>query len=40
MALQFTTADQRYQWLNNALGVVISEFDERAGRALWRAFLP
>jgi Protein of unknown function (DUF3237) len=40
MAMQFTTADQRYQWMNTALGVVISEFDERAGRAHWRAFLP
>jgi Protein of unknown function (DUF3237) len=40
MAMQFTTADQRYQWMNTALGVVISEFDERAGRARWRAFLP
>ena len=40
MALQFTTTDQRYQWLNSALGVLVSEFDERAGRALWRAFVP
>jgi hypothetical protein len=40
MAMQFTTTDQRYQWLNTALAVVVSAFDERAGRALWRAFLP
>jgi len=40
MAMQFTTTDQRYQWMNTALGVVVSEFDERAGRARWQAFLP
>jgi hypothetical protein len=39
MAVQFTTTDQRYQWLNTTLGVVVSEFDENAGRALWRAFV-
>ena len=38
MAVQFTTTDRRYQWLNTTLGVVISEFDERAGRARWQAF--
>ncbi len=40
MAVQFTTTDRRYQWLNTTLGVVVSEFDEHAGRALWRAFVP
>jgi len=40
MAVQFTTTDRRYQWLNTALGVVVSEFDERAGRAPWRTFIP
>jgi len=40
MAVQFTTTDRRYQWLNTTLGVVVSEFDERAGRALWHAFVP
>jgi hypothetical protein len=40
MAMQFTTTDPRYQWLNTTLGVVVCEFDERAGRALWRVFLP
>jgi len=40
MAMQLTTTDPRYQWLNTSLAVVVSEFDERAGRALWRAFLP
>jgi len=40
MAMQFTTTDPRYQWLNTTLGVVVSEFDDRAGRALWRVFIP
>jgi hypothetical protein len=40
MAVQFTTTDRRYQWLNTTLGVLVSEFDERAGRALWHAFAP
>ena len=40
MAMQFTTTDRRYQWLNTTLGVAVSEFDERAGRALWQAFVP
>jgi hypothetical protein len=39
MAMQFTTTDRRYQWLNTILGVVVSEFDERAGRARWQAFV-
>jgi hypothetical protein len=38
MAVQFTTTDRRYQWLNTTLGVMVSEFDERAGRARWQAF--
>jgi hypothetical protein len=40
MAMQFTTTDPRYQWLNSTLGVTVSEFDERAGRGLWHAFVP
>ena len=40
MAMQFTTTDPRYQWLNSTLGVVVSEFDELAGRAHWHAFVP
>ena len=40
MAIQFTTTDRRYQWLNTTLGVAVSELDKRAGRALWRAFIP
>src|SRR6266852_6313813 len=40
MAVQFTTTDGRSQWLNPTLGVVVSPFDARAGRALWHAFVP
>lgn len=40
MAVQFTTTDRRYRWLNTTLGVLVSEFDERAGCALWHAFVP
>ncbi len=40
MAVQFQTTDQRYKWLNTTLGVLVSEFDEQASRALWRAFVP
>jgi hypothetical protein len=40
MAVQFTTTDQQYQWLNTTLGVLVSEFDEQASRGLWRAFVP
>jgi hypothetical protein len=40
MAVQFQTTDQRYQWLNTTLGVLVSEFDERAGLARWQAFVP
>ncbi len=40
MGVQFTTTDPRYQWLNSTLGVLVSEFDERTGRALWHAFVP
>src|SRR5215467_2920696 len=39
MAIQLTTTDQRYQWLNTTLGVAVSEFDERTGRALWHVFV-
>ena len=38
-ALQFYTEDQRYAWLNTALGVWEGEFDEIAGRATYRAFI-
>jgi hypothetical protein len=38
-ALQFATEDERYQWLNRALGLWEGEFDEEAGRANYRAYV-
>lgn len=38
MALQFHTNDERYRWLNTALGVWEGEFDEETGRARYRAY--
>ena len=34
------TADERYQWMNTALGVLVSEFDESVGRAHWWIYAP
>ncbi|MFQ5908240.1 MAG: DUF3237 family protein [Thermoplasmata archaeon] len=39
MALQFSTEDERYDWLNDSFGVWFGEFDERVGRAHYRAYL-
>jgi len=38
-ALQFHAEDKRYEWLNTALGVWEGEFDEIAGKAVYRAFI-
>ncbi|HKZ85216.1 MAG TPA: DUF3237 family protein [Anaerolineae bacterium] len=38
MALQFSTQDERYIWLNTALGVWEGQFDEQAGRARYHAY--
>lgn len=40
MGIQFQTKDERYEWLNSSLGVLVSRFDEQAGRALWHIYLP
>lgn len=40
MAVQLTSPDERYQWLNTSLGLLTSHFDERAGRAHWEVFIP
>jgi len=37
-ALQFSTEDSRYQWLNTTLGVWEGEFDEELGRARYNAY--
>jgi hypothetical protein len=39
MALQFSTNDARYTWLNSSLGIWEGEFDEKAGRASYRAYV-
>jgi hypothetical protein len=40
MALTCTTEDARYGWLTRVLGVMEGEFDEKAGRATWRVYVP
>jgi hypothetical protein len=40
MAVQFKTANERYAWLNNILGVLVSRFDEASGSALWQVHIP
>ncbi len=38
MALQFSTTDERYHWLNTTLGVWEGEFDENTAQAHYRAY--
>jgi alkylmercury lyase len=38
MALQFSTTDGRYRWLNTTLGVWEGEFDEQTAEARYRAY--
>jgi alkylmercury lyase len=38
MALQFSTSDERYLWLNTTLGVWEGEFDENTAHAHYRAY--
>ena len=37
--LRFESEDERYRWLENALGVWEGEFDAEAHRARYRAYL-
>jgi Protein of unknown function (DUF3237) len=39
MTVQFSTNDQRYNWLNTAFGFWEGEFDEKAGRANYRGYI-
>jgi Protein of unknown function (DUF3237) len=39
MAVQFSTKDERYRWLNTSFGFWEGEFDEKAGRASYRGYL-
>jgi len=40
MGVQFSTDDERYQWLNTTLGLLMSDFDESANRGIWRVYVP
>jgi hypothetical protein len=40
LTLVFGTEDPRYAWLTTVLGLVEGEFDEKAGRATWEAYMP
>ena len=40
MWVQFSTDDERYQWLNTTLGLLMSDFDESANRGIWRVYVP
>lgn len=40
MSIQFKTTDERYEWLNSTLGSVTSEFDDSAGKAVWKVLVP
>jgi hypothetical protein len=39
MAVQFSTNDQRYSWLNTSFGFWEGEFDEKTGRASYRGYI-
>jgi Protein of unknown function (DUF3237) len=39
MAVQFSTSDERYSWLNTAFGFWEGEFDEKTGRASYRGYI-
>lgn len=38
MALQLSTDDERYSWLNQTLSIWVGEFDENEGRSHYRAY--
>ena len=40
LILSFGTEDTRYAWLRKVLGMVEGDFDEKAGRATWRVYVP
>ena len=40
MTIVFSTEETRFDWLTKVLGVMEGEFDEHAGRATWRVYLP
>ena len=40
LTLSFGTEDARYAWLRKVLGTMEGDFDEKAGRATWRVYVP
>ena len=40
MTIVFGTEETRFDWLTKVLGVMEGEFDEHAGRGIWRVYLP
>jgi hypothetical protein len=40
MGVKFSTDDERYGWLNTALGLLVSDFDETTNKGIWRVYLP
>lgn len=40
LTLIFGTQDARYAWLTRTTGVIEGEFDEKAGHAIWRVYVP
>ena len=39
MAVQFSTTDKRYEWLNTAFGLLEGQFDEEKGKANYKAYI-
>ncbi len=39
MAVQFSTDDDRYKWLNKSFGLWEGQFDEEKGRASYKAYI-
>jgi hypothetical protein len=40
LALQFSTGDPRYWWINRVLGILQGEFDEETGAARYKVYVP
>lgn len=38
--LTFATDSRTYEWLTHVLAVMEGDFDEKAGSALWRVYVP
>lgn len=40
ITIAFSTEDARFSWLNSVLGVMVGDFDEKAGRSVWNVYVP